>query len=115
MRRNFVYPPQSVLLHRAGGPWQGSYAGKAQGSLERERPRKVISNPPKSTRQVPRRSSAPRHFGLAESRFPMSAVDGECAYDILVRGHSPCVCGFRLPSRSSYPNRFNFISFRVCL
>ena len=47
MRRNFVYPPQSVLLHRAGGPWQGSYAGKAQGSLERERPRKVISNPPK--------------------------------------------------------------------
>ena len=28
----------------------------------------------------------------------------------LVRGHSPRVCGLRLPSRSSYPNRFDFIS-----
>ena len=28
-----------------------------------------------------------------------------------LEGHSPCVCGLSLPSRSSYPNRFNLISF----
>ena len=35
----------------------------------------------------------------------------------LVRDHSPCVCGLRLPSRSSYPgrdeNRGDLISFRT--
>ena len=29
----------------------------------------------------------------------------------LVRGHSPRVCGLRLPSRSSYPSRFKLIAF----
>ena len=39
---------------------------------------------------------------ICDTNFPLCAL----------RGHSPHVCGLRLPSRSSYPGRFNFISFR---